>query len=130
MDPTQMLGTVQLPDETIRNLTEQAQTKAQSLAEAKRFLAEKFGNKNRVSVADVNRWLDWAIEDYNDASKPDYWRGDRPQRDRTEPKRGPKPASATPTGATPTSAPAPTATGNAGSAPAPAKAAKATAGAR
>jgi hypothetical protein len=123
MDPTQMLGTVQLPDETIRDLTEQARTKAESLAEAKRFLTEKFGSKNRVGVADVQRWLDWAIEDYTDASKDSYWRGERPQRDRTEPKRGPKPAS---TDATPTTAPAPTAT--AGTAPAqPAKKAAAAA---
>lgn len=76
MDLGDMLGVVDLGDETVAKLTVACEAKASALREARETLVEKFGSKARVGTAEVLAWLDNDIADYEAGSQAAYWRGE------------------------------------------------------
>lgn len=64
---------VQLPAETIEQLTAQSKAKADSLAEARNVIADQFAGQKRISLDTVLRALDRQVADYRAGSDAAYW---------------------------------------------------------
>jgi hypothetical protein len=64
---------VQLPAETIEQLTSQSKAKADSLSEARNVIADRFAGQKRISLDTVLRALDSQVADYRAGSDAAYW---------------------------------------------------------
>jgi hypothetical protein len=64
---------VQLPAETIEQLTSQSKGKADSLAEARNVIADQFAGQKRISLDTVLRSLDRQVAEYRAGSDAAYW---------------------------------------------------------
>ena len=64
---------VQLPEETIQQLTAQSKAKADSLAEARNVIADQFAGQKRISLDTVLRSLDRQVAEFRAGSDAAYW---------------------------------------------------------